>query len=297
METQARYALVGAFVVTLLTAGLLFLFWLSDFQWDAHRSEYLIHFKGSVTGLKTGSPVRYRGVPVGTVQSIGINPKNVEEVRVMVDIDQSVPIKTDAVASLEMQGITGLSFVQLTGGTENASTLEPAKGEKYAIIASRPSKLDEVIDAAPQIVAKIIKVLDDASDLFDGQNKKAISEILGNVQAITGTLAKDTSKLEVILDQLAQATPQVTARLSEAGEVLKSYDALAQELRTVSHTINEMVGENRAGIKDFTTTGLHEAVGLVVDLRTTATTVQRFVERVQKRLDILFKAKEGGFRL
>lgn len=290
METQARYTIVGAFVVILATAGILFLFWLSGFQWSNHRADYVINFKGSVTGLKTGSQVRYRGVPVGTVQSIGINPKNVEEVRVTVDIDQGVPIKNDAVASLEMQGITGLSFVQLTGGTEKAPLLKPSKGEKHAVIPSRPSKLDEVIDAAPLIVTKVLKLLDDASDIFDGPNKQAIGEILANVQAITGTLAKDSTKLATILDELAASAPLINQRVQDVGTLIKNYDELAQSLQA-------MVAENRSGIQDFTSTGLHEAVGLIVDMRTTSGTVQKFIEKVQKRLDILFKVKEGGFRL
>lgn len=290
METQARYTIVGAFVVILATAGILFLFWLSGFQWSNHRADYVINFKGSVTGLKTGSQVRYRGVPVGTVQSIGINPKNVEEVRVTVDIDQGVPIKNDAVASLEMQGITGLSFVQLTGGTEKAPLLKPGKGEKHAVIPSRPSKLDEVMDAAPLIVTKVLKLLDDASDIFDGPNKQAIGEILTNVQVITGTLAKDTTKLATILDALATSAPLINQRVQDIGTLIKNYDELA-------HSLQAMVAENRSGIQDFTSTGLHEAVGLIVDMRTTSSAVQKFIEKVQKRLDILFKVKEGGFRL
>ena len=74
--------------------------------------------------------LRYRGVPIGTVTQIGIDLENVELIEVTLAIKKGTPIKTDTIASLALQGITGLSFVQLTGGTRNAPTLEPRPGKR-----------------------------------------------------------------------------------------------------------------------------------------------------------------------
>jgi len=76
----------------------------------------MAYFTGDVTGLGVGSAVRYRGVPVGTVRDIRLDPTNVEQVQVLMDVSADAPIKEDTIAQLALQGITGVAFIQLTGG-------------------------------------------------------------------------------------------------------------------------------------------------------------------------------------
>ena len=116
--------------------------WLAKVDMDREYTDYDIYFDGTVTGLKTGNPVRYRGIPVGIVTQMEINPDNVEQVRVTVEVNSDTPIKEDASASLEFQGLTGVAFVQLTGGTNDAPPLRSKPGEKYPVIPSTALKDD-----------------------------------------------------------------------------------------------------------------------------------------------------------
>ena len=122
MEIRASYLLVGAVVLALVAGLAAFSVWLVKADIDREGDLYQIAFAGSVTGLQQGSQVRYRGVPVGRVADIRIDPEHVESVLVTVEIERGTPIRQDTVASLEMQGITGIAFVQLRGGTQD----EPA---------------------------------------------------------------------------------------------------------------------------------------------------------------------------
>ena len=90
---------------------------------DREVDPYQIAFAGSVTGLQQGSQVRYRGVPVGRVADIRIDPQRVEWVLVTIEVERGTPIRQDTVASLEMQGVTGIAFVQLQGGTQASPPL------------------------------------------------------------------------------------------------------------------------------------------------------------------------------
>ncbi len=113
METQARYIIVGSFVLVTLLIGFLFVMWIGHSELTSEARTYDIYFEGSVTGLKEGSQVLYRGVPVGTVKSITIDLKNTDRVRVCIGVSPSTPIQEDTLATLEMQGITGLSLIHI----------------------------------------------------------------------------------------------------------------------------------------------------------------------------------------
>ena len=110
METRASYILVGSFVLTLVAALVGVAIWLAGIEFDKAPTRYLTYFKGDVTGLGVGSAVRYRGVPVGSVRTIRLDPKNVEQVQVTMDVSVDAPIKEDTVAQLALQGITGVAF-------------------------------------------------------------------------------------------------------------------------------------------------------------------------------------------
>ena len=121
METRANYVLVGTSVLIAIAAIIIFIFWLGRSQLSKHEDIYHTYFTGSVTGLSSGSPVRYRGVPVGTVGFIEIDPQNIERILVTLKLRAHTPIKIDTVASLETAGITGGSYVELSGGTNAAA--------------------------------------------------------------------------------------------------------------------------------------------------------------------------------
>ena len=118
MEIRASYLIVGAVVLALIAGLAAFSVWLVGADIDRNVARYEIAFAGSVSGLSEGGQVLYRGIPVGRVADIRIDPADVETVLVAVDLERDTPIKEDTVASLELQGLTGIAYVQLEGGTQ-----------------------------------------------------------------------------------------------------------------------------------------------------------------------------------
>src|SRR5262249_39650655 len=109
METRASYIAVGAFVLLLILGAVGFVVWVGKFRAQEQFARYDSLFSGSVTGLQVDGTVRYRGVPVGRIIDIAIDQKNIEKVRVTIEIDADTPVRTDTVASIELQGITGIT--------------------------------------------------------------------------------------------------------------------------------------------------------------------------------------------
>ena len=243
METKANYIVVGSFTLILLLGLVSAVVWLADVGLDEEYAHYDLFFKGSVTGLKVGNPVRYRGVPVGTVTDMKINPDNVEQVKVTIEVPNGTPIKSDAEASLEFQGITGIAYVQITGGTNAAPLLQRVPGGGNPVIKAKPSQLQEVIDAAPELVNRVISLIDRANILLGDANQKNFAEAMENVNSITRSFAGGSDDIRTLLSDGADAVSALKAAATDA-------QIMANELRK---TIADLGGEARGTLGDLRT--------------------------------------------
>ena len=127
METRANYVLIGAFTLIGLIGALGFLLWLAKVEVDKRYAYYDVMFE-DVSGLGDAADVRYNGLPIGQVTGVALDTTDPSKVRVTLEVDATVPIKTDTEATLESQGVTGVSYVSLTGGTASAPALTEGAG-------------------------------------------------------------------------------------------------------------------------------------------------------------------------
>lgn len=315
METRASYVLVGAFVLALAAAMLGIAVWFANIQFDQAPARYHIYFTGDVTGLNVGSPVRYRGVSVGSVADIRIDPENVERVRVRVDVGPDTPIKTDTVARTGMQGITGIAYVQLTGGTREAADLQPAEGQDIAVIESGPSVLQRITDSLPDMIDRSAEIVDRLARLFDDETQVAVSEMIRNMHSLVGAISAQQDNIGETLQRgqdtlaamtgLMQTLESRADRLFEGGETaLGGLDTAMAELRLTITEFNrvalaarQLVEENRAPLSDFTHGGLYELSQLIAEgriLMDAVTRLTREFERDPSRF--LFGDTQRGFQ-
>jgi phospholipid/cholesterol/gamma-HCH transport system substrate-binding protein len=249
METRASYMIVGAFTLVLILGLVSSVVWLADIEFDEKYARYDIFFKGSVTGLKTGNAVRYRGVPVGVVTDMGINPDNVEQVRVTIEVPHDTPVKEDAVASLEFQGITGVAYVQITGGTHDAAVLVKKNGQKRAVIPSKFSGIQEVLEAAPELINRIITLVESANKIINEDSQKNIAQTILNLRTITETLSEGSGDIRGLL---------------------KDGSSMVMELRSASTDVRHLVGDARTQVNSIgreAQATVAEVRGLVGDFR------------------------------
>ena len=299
METRTSYILVGSFVLALLAGLFVFTVWIAKIQLEETRQPYYIYFTGSVTGLQEGSPVRYRGIPVGTVTDIRLDPNDVSRVRVRIEVQEGTPIKTDSIASLEVQGITGGAYVQISGGTEMSELLRTAHDGGIPVIPSRPSSLTVFVDAAPQLLNRTLDLTNRVADLLTPQNQAAIAEILANTRTLTAELARASQGLDSTLAQANRTLqgfetvgPQLGETMEQAQRTLAAVESgtktvtgdlhtLAGSLNKTANQLNIIIGENRGPIRDFTGTGLYDLTLLISQLRELSGQLSRVVTRIE----------------
>src|SRR3546814_14998593 len=107
METRANYIMVGCFVLLLVFGLLGFVLWLAKFQFEAEFARYDIVFESTVIGLRVGSPVRYRGVRVGEVTSVDLDPVRPHAIRVHHEVQTRRPVVADSGDAPELEEGTG----------------------------------------------------------------------------------------------------------------------------------------------------------------------------------------------
>ena len=183
METDKHYFIEGLFIIGLLIGGALFSVWLVS---SGHRDDvlYRIHFGESVSGLALGDPVKYRGVDVGTVKAMALDPADPRLVQVDVKLRKDTPVKTDTRATLQMRGITGTVFIELSGGSATAPSLLAVTPEsQIPEIPSEKSSLATILDELPKVIAKF-------SAIEDRTNK-----VVADVGGLTSRLKENPSLL------------------------------------------------------------------------------------------------------
>src|SRR5271169_1192574 len=136
MESRANYVAVGAFVLLVLAGIFVAALWLARVQFQTAYKYYETDVEGPVTGLGLGALVRLNGIEVGRVTRIEQDPKDPQLVRLIMEVRNTVEIRADSVASLETLGLTGVSYVEISGGMLNTPPLAAAPGQESPTIAS-----------------------------------------------------------------------------------------------------------------------------------------------------------------
>ena len=176
METDKHYFFEGLFIIVFSIAAAFFAVWLGS---SGHRDDliYRIHFPDSVSGLTAGDTVKFRGVDVGTVKSMIIDPENAELVRVDVRLRKDTPVKTDTRASLTLKGITGVVFIELNGGDPAMKTLlEVTPVNDIPEIPAEKTGLNAMLDELPKLVKKFSAIED--------QVKKVVTSVSGLTEKV-----------------------------------------------------------------------------------------------------------------
>jgi phospholipid/cholesterol/gamma-HCH transport system substrate-binding protein len=176
MENDQHYFFEGLFIIVFSIALAILAVWLGS---PGNRDDvfYRIHFAESVSGLTVGDPVSFRGVDVGSVKSIDIDPDNSRLVLVEVRLRKDAPVKTDTRASLQLKGITSVLNIELNGGDPMAEMLIAVTPPgTIPEIPSEKTGLKAMLDALPKLVEKFSSIED--------QVKKVVARVGGLTEKV-----------------------------------------------------------------------------------------------------------------
>lgn len=262
--------MVGAFVLTLAIGLVLFVLWLAKFQFDTEFARYDIVYKGSVTGLRVGSPVRYSGVRVGEVIDLRLNGAQPDQVLVTIEIDAKTPVRSDSVATLEIEGLTGGLYVLLSGGAPAAPPLTAAPGQKRPVIAARASSLQQVLEGAPELVQSVTLLLASANDLMNAENRARIASSLANFDTFSTSLAARSGDIGLLLQDAGTTMANLRAATATLGDLAAALKSDSGKLVDRADTALAAIGDMAGTVDTEISTTAKDARALIGDLRGTA---------------------------
>jgi phospholipid/cholesterol/gamma-HCH transport system substrate-binding protein len=283
-------ALVGAFVLVLVGALIAGVLWLASGGMTREKIDlYLAIVDESVAGLNLNAAVKFNGVDIGKVRDMRLDPANPKRVRLLFAIEHGMPITVDTVAVLQTQGLTGIAFVELDGGTAGSAPLRAIAPERYPVIRSKPSLSARLENVLTSVLAKLDRTSGNIDAMLSDENRVAFSHALADVAVLTRTFAarKDVIDTGIVnaartFQNGAQATEQlgpVVARIGRGAEsVEKMGDAAALASVKASRTIDAVGADlQRAGAQT-----LPELQHLLGELNVLAASLRRLSEQTER---------------
>ncbi len=335
METRANHVIIGSFVLLFVAAIFVFVFWLAKLQVDREFAYYDIVFADAVSGLGEGGDVRFNGIKVGAVDKILIDRDDPTKVRVTIAIGSDTPVRKDSAAQLELQGITGVSYVQITGGTREAEFLPGGynRSGDHPVIRARPSKIAELFQAAPELLTRALDVLNRVNEVLGDDNQKALAGVLADVRTVTSSMARREAAIGRIIDSFDRSSGDIGAAAKTMRDVTQKVDKLANEatetmaaarssiasvdllvkndagpliadsrktaaaLAALADEMQGILAENREPLRNFAGDGLGEFRQFLNEARILVASLARVANRLEEDpSQILFGAKESEFR-
>lgn len=294
METKANYVLIGAFALFGLFAAMGMLIWLAKFEADRRYAYYDILFE-SVSGLNQAGDVRYNGLPVGRVVGLQLDEDDHTKVRVRIEISEDTPIKADTVATLRAQGVTGVSFVSLTGGSPDALPIPEG-----TVIRAGVSEVQTVLEGAPVLLEKAIALLEDINAVVDDENRAKITTVLDNVASASGRLDRTLEDFEDLSADLGLAARNVAEFSKELSNLSGTAEATllsATQALDATTDVMEQAGpiiENADGALTEINRSFQSATTLIeTDLTELARQGSAAAQSIQNSLDVLLPDAEG----
>ncbi|MBP6720389.1 MAG: MCE family protein [Rhodoferax sp.] len=201
MENKSHALAAGTFVVLLLALVIALAVWLTRDTRDLQT--YELSSPDAVTGLQPQASVRYKGVNIGKVTAISLDPQKIGNVLIEVAIDGQAPITESTFGTLGFQGVTGLAFVQLDDKGESTVML-PRGGTPPARIPMRPSLLTKLTDQGEDLLAKLVTGTERVNTLLSDDNQKALRSALDNMSQAAAGLQQLTVSTNKALPQFLQ---------------------------------------------------------------------------------------------
>ncbi len=247
MTPKSKNILVGMFVIFLSLGAIAFITWLGSTAIREETDTYLAYLEESVSGLSQNSPVKYKGVSIGQVEKIRINPNNSNQVELRLIIKRGTPIKVDSELVLTPEGITGLEYIEITGGSEEAESLKAKPGEEFPIIPSSKSTFAAVEDAIGPMLSNLNIAIEDIRKILEGSNLESLENILSDVESITGNIAsksdaiiQDFNQTSTDFQQMAAQSNQLVSNANEFFNLRK--DQIVALMSKMDHATNAFNG-------------------------------------------------------
>jgi phospholipid/cholesterol/gamma-HCH transport system substrate-binding protein len=307
METRSNHILVGAVVLGMLVALVLFVVWLSQAGGDQDK-KYDILFSQAVEGLAKGSAVTFSGVPVGSVESINLMPDTPQFVRIRISVGEATPVIVGTTATMKAT-FTGIASIQLDPperdprrrtGVGRPIVCPEANPETQCpfgvpLIPTKPGALGQLLNSAPELLERVSTLTARLTELLGDRNQNSIAAILENVQVISRNLAERSDEIAATMAEARVAIRQTGVAAQEMGQLADTADqSLSRDVRpmladlrqtiraaeTSMGTLDATLSDARPGLQAFSKQTIPEVGQLVRDLREMSDALSQVAQRL-----------------
>ncbi|MBU6299042.1 MAG: MCE family protein [Alphaproteobacteria bacterium] len=279
METKANYVAVGAFVLVCMLGLVISLLWLAGLQYNQEFAYYQTDFTGPVTGLGKGTTVRYNGIDVGRVDSLQFDPNDPQVVIATLQVEPHLGIRVDSVTSIESQGLTGGTYVEISGGSKGAAVLTAQDDQRYPVIKSAPSALQKLATGAPQLLQKLNEAADRINAVLNDDNQVAFAHILANLDKTTGALAGRSGDIDATLRNVSEASKDLPGTVADVDKSVRK--------------LNQLAGDSDEFVKGQ---GLEQFAQLLADTRKLVISLNRLSDQLNRQpTKLLFGDQRKGY--
>jgi phospholipid/cholesterol/gamma-HCH transport system substrate-binding protein len=311
VEARVSYALVGLFVVVLGGALAGVVTWLAAGPQDKDYETYVAYFAESVSGLNVKAAVKYRGVDVGYVREIELDRDNPERVRLLLDIELGTPIKVDTVAMLATQGITGLAYVDLTGGRRDAAPLDVEQGQLHPEIRTKPSLLVRLDTAVTTALAQLGEATRDFAAIAERlqavlapEHVAALGSTLHNLDVVSSALAGHMDDLEagirdgrLVVANWAEASAELPVLLTRLKDGAGAVQQAVDSINRAAAGVEAVVGDSRRDLVRATGDTMGQLQTLLAEVQGLTRTLQRLASEIERDPNLLLfgrRARQRG---
>ncbi len=312
MDSKVNFTLVGAFLFTFILALIGFAFWLGKYGMESQSSDYYkVYLDESISGLNVESSIKYKGLHIGVVKEISINPTNSEQIEILLEVFGGTPIKEDTIAMLESQGITGLKYIDLVGGAKDSKLLKSKKDE-IPIIKSKQSFFGSLGDSTQDITQKANILLSKLNLLFSQNNINKVSSVIANADRLTNNLNNTVVKTDKILDneiqiiikEFEQFSKHLNTTLVKTDKLMDNdLKITLNKVSTASDTTHEafrefgqLIKDGKLDLKGMTSESLKKFDILMLELGITMQDAQKMIYNLSDSpSDIIFKSRSDDF--
>lgn len=280
METKANFALLGG--AALLGAALIMLFamWLANSEFRAGVHEYDIVFDDPVRGLAEGGEVRFNGIKVGEVQELRIDADNTNRVIARVRISADIPVRADSTARLEPIGLTGVTLIQLTAGSQQADLLRPGAFGPPPRIVGHGSQIDVIVERGEDIVLRAGEAMAAVRDLLTDENIARVSRIIADLEVVSRQLAAK--------DGVITQSGEAAAALAESARAVTALTAQSQtDLHLALVRMDAAAGQIESAAQVAADRTLPELAYAAEDIRRASVQLGRFAQSFEESPSLL----------
>ncbi|MDB5049923.1 MAG: Mammalian cell entry related domain protein [Fibrobacteres bacterium] len=198
----------------------------------------------SVSGLELGTPVKQNGVEVGNISAINTDSADISKSVVHFEVAAGTPMKADMVATMGSYGITGLKYLEITGGSYSAPDV-PRGGE----VKSELSTLGKITLRADSIAYKIDRLLGNVISFTESQNREQLERLVrssANLSSSLDSLATDINRvkpgkrMDNILGsmEVASSTLKTKIQRMEVEQTVHEYRKAAEGMTGVAQKVD-----------------------------------------------------------